>query len=401
VFAAMLLPWSVRNYVYEKNFSPASSQGEVSLVLNDHRMPFYGLLETNWVPYLEAYQERYPDKTERLRVLRRDFIRNTFMDPAWLARAAMWRAVAYYNLLPPGVWEPGGPGPTDWHIHWAGYNLYPLSVVVPDWRRVSRFDAETGQDDGVSGFGDLLARDPRARGADDGSEVRLPGGAIPYHPGVFAFVAPSPEATGRGGFGEEFELFSAPRLRFLGAAALSVSVFMALAYVGFGKANLFRPLREKAIVKDPQLTAGRDGPFAERILPMGWNERRAGAGLQDRRQGEVSVSGDELHVAAKSAGGLRICRRSPRTRIARRTTLPIRRTRSGGYAACRSLARRRLATCVRTRSSMLRDDCVCGHRKQDVAGVVLVTSHEDLRVGRTRNVGASRYWGLRWTRCGR
>jgi hypothetical protein len=123
IVAATLLPWSLRNYVYEGRFSPSSDQATVGLLFNDHRVGFYGLRWDlySWQIVLAEYEAKYPDKNERFQAIQRDAVANTVGDPAWWARAFGWRSLSFYGLLPPGVFAPTGVIPTDWSVEWRPY----------------------------------------------------------------------------------------------------------------------------------------------------------------------------------------------------------------------------------------------------------------------------------------
>jgi hypothetical protein len=130
-----LVPWSLRNYLYEGHFSPSSDQATIGLLFNDHRVGFYGIRWDlyGWQQVLKEYEQRIPDKTERFAAIRHDAIGNTFGDPAWLARAFSWRTLSFYGLLPPGVWNASGPVPTNWQSEWPSYvynGIVPLSLIA-------------------------------------------------------------------------------------------------------------------------------------------------------------------------------------------------------------------------------------------------------------------------------
>jgi hypothetical protein len=150
VFLTMLIPWTLRNAVCLGRFSVASDQSDVALLLNDHRLPLYAQQ-----PYLQnafnmsalqkEYVAKYPDERDRAKAIRRDFLRNTLSDPVWLSKAAFWRSLGFYGLLPPGVFDPNGPRPTDWSKNWQAYifrgfyALFFISIsILGIWRRPQR-----------------------------------------------------------------------------------------------------------------------------------------------------------------------------------------------------------------------------------------------------------------------
>jgi hypothetical protein len=131
VAAATLIPWTLRNYVYEGRFSPASEQATIGLLFNHRDVGFYGLRWDlrSWHDVLAEYERRFTDRAARDAAIRRDAVRNTFGDPAWLARAVYWRSLAFYGLLPPGIWAPQGPQPTNWAVEWKAYVYYGFPAL--------------------------------------------------------------------------------------------------------------------------------------------------------------------------------------------------------------------------------------------------------------------------------
>jgi hypothetical protein len=135
VVALMLVPWSYRNYLYEGRFSPSSDQATIGLLFNDHRVGFYGLRYDlySWQRVLEEYEAKYPGKNERFAAIQRDYVANTFGDPAWWAKAFAWRTVSFYGLLPLGFFDPAGPRPPDWSVEWHPYlfnNITALALIL-------------------------------------------------------------------------------------------------------------------------------------------------------------------------------------------------------------------------------------------------------------------------------
>jgi hypothetical protein len=254
IVGATLLPWSSRNYLYEKSFSPVSGQADVTLVLNNHNIPFYGLFENNWVKYLDEYEKKYPNKTDRLKVMKQDFIRDTFGDPKWLAKAVFWRSIAFYSLLPTGTWTPDGPRLTDWKAQWMGYvhsgfrSLFLIGIgllgLITKPGRTTIFLALAVISQVV-----MVVAVPM-------TDSRYGFPVIPIHIilGLFAFIPLDRLQRTLCNSTEEFQLFSKQRLRALTIAGLFTLMFMLLCYVSFGKANLIRPLREKAMLGDSRLT---------------------------------------------------------------------------------------------------------------------------------------------------
>lgn len=272
---AMLLPWTLRNYFQEGRFSPASTQTEVSLVLNDHRIPFYGLLENNWVKYLDEYKRLYPDSAERWKVMKSDFIRNSIGDPVWLVKAVYWRSIGYYSLLPPGVFAPNGPAATDWKVQWAAWLYTGLRSLFLIGIGVLALMAWPGRTTFFLAL--AIASNVVMVAAVPHSDPRYGYPVIPIHIilGLFAFVDPGGRLWTGARVAEEFCLFTRQRVRVLAAVMFGTAVFMSICFVGFGKANLYRVLREKAVVIDRQLAASPELPSLNTYYD--WAQKRVGA----------------------------------------------------------------------------------------------------------------------------
>ncbi|MEO8360830.1 MAG: hypothetical protein ABI672_12435 [Vicinamibacteria bacterium] len=260
IVGATLVPWSVRNYIYDKTFSPVTTQAEVSLVLNDHRIPFYGLRETNWIPYLEGYSKKYPETAKRLEVMRHDFFRNTFGDPIWLSGAVFWRGIAYYNLLPPGFWAPNGPEPTDWKTHWRNYgvagftSLFFIALgllgLAMHPGRTTLFLALC-----ICSHVVLVVAVPML-------DPRYGYPVVPIHVvlGLFAFFPPAQRVLLPPGTSDQFHLFTRPRLRLFATAGAALLLFMLVGHLSYGKDNLERPLKEGAMLRDPGISPSASLP---------------------------------------------------------------------------------------------------------------------------------------------
>jgi hypothetical protein len=249
VVLTTLVPWTLRNYFYEGRISPASTQTEIIYVLNNHSIPLYGVLEDNWVKYLDEYKKKYEDKDVRLRIMKNDFLKNTFSDPIWLANAVYWRAVAFYNLLPPGVWAKNGPEPTNWKSELSDYvssrssSLFFIGIALiglitaPNRTTVFLFLGILTQ------MASIIAVPP--------GDSRYGYPVIPYHIilGLFAFVHPKRSNHLLNSHNEGF-LFTKNRLRIIAPIIVIVVLFMLLCHINYGQYYLFRPMIEKAVVFD-------------------------------------------------------------------------------------------------------------------------------------------------------
>ena len=256
IFGGTLIPWTVRNAIYQNSLSFSSGQAGLALMLNDHRLPLYAqqpyLADSfNWNTLMKEYQDKYPDPSARSRAVRRDFLRNTFGDPVWLIKAVYWRTLGFYGLLPPGVYDPRGPSPTDWKTQWQGYVYYGFYAIFfilvgvigllmrPQRSTLFLFLAVLAN---VALVIIAPMREPRY-----GFPV------LPLHLllGVCIFFSPA-------GFPGEIRPGSQkPRdPRRFPARGLSIGfftvLFLGLCFFSSGRANLYRPLMEKAriVMKD-------------------------------------------------------------------------------------------------------------------------------------------------------
>jgi len=121
VFAAVLAPWTIRNYVVDGRLSPVGSQGAANIVYSNDVRTFYGIRRDLAPPAAAAEGKPLPGV--------RAAIARVLGDPMLLVRAAPWRALAFYGLLPPGVWDKAGPRPTDWAREGKEYLLRVFPVL--------------------------------------------------------------------------------------------------------------------------------------------------------------------------------------------------------------------------------------------------------------------------------
>ena len=134
VFAAVLVPWTIRNWVVEGRLTPTSSQGPAHMVLALEPTAFFGIRRDLVGPELwESWVRRYPDLAERERAMGRYIVEANLSDPLRFFEGAAWRSLAFYGLLPEGVFAKGGPQATDWGATgktWLLRNLATLSLLA-------------------------------------------------------------------------------------------------------------------------------------------------------------------------------------------------------------------------------------------------------------------------------
>lgn len=136
LFAISLLPWSVRNYLVEGRFSPSSDQAAIQLaIMNDKRIAFYGIrYDINYNALLRELRDEFPERQAMIAEANRRFRDSYFEDLGWLANAVKWRSVAYFGLLPPGIFAHGGAQPTDWSVgRLAIYTYSSLAGLLAIW----------------------------------------------------------------------------------------------------------------------------------------------------------------------------------------------------------------------------------------------------------------------------
>jgi 4-amino-4-deoxy-L-arabinose transferase-like glycosyltransferase len=265
IVSLSLLPWSLRNYFVEGRFTPSSDQAAVALLFNHPAVGFYGIrydLAPWWTIYAD-YTKRFPDKTERFRYMRREFIRNVIADPARQMRAFGWRSLSFYGLLPPGIWHREGPRPTDWSVHWRPYVLtrftslffIAASLLGLLWRpgRVSVFLLLCV----LANLGIMLIASQ--------NEVRISFPILPMHLLMALCVAFAP-AAGEEPASPVLGLSTDPGVRLhLRSAALGLLLFLVLSYVALGRRYLRVPLREPAVVVEPSVTIDRSLRLLNRV----------------------------------------------------------------------------------------------------------------------------------------
>lgn len=125
VFVAALLPWTLRNYAVNGQLSPVGTQGALHIARSNTDETFYGIRRdlAPPAPVLEG------DEKSRNEAAEHTAFERVFGHPSVLIRAAPWRILAFYGLLPPGVWDKAGIRPTDWRREGPDYLLRVFPVL--------------------------------------------------------------------------------------------------------------------------------------------------------------------------------------------------------------------------------------------------------------------------------
>jgi 4-amino-4-deoxy-L-arabinose transferase-like glycosyltransferase len=249
ILAASLVPWSIRNYVVDGRLSPGAARNAYYLaVLNDPRIGFYGVRYwEGWHEIIEDYERRYPNVSDRDRAMTRAGLSAPFKNPAWFRRALLWRTLAFYGLLPPGLLASGAPVPTDWKAEWRGFVywrtvpllLIPLSLVG----LVSRPGRTT-----IFLAGAVLGQ-LAASALSGGAEPRVSYPVLPLHmlmglAAIFPFRARGSDLNLVRAVGK-----AAPTHTWITAAAC-LAAFLVLARIQFGRPNLYAPQAEPNVFVD-------------------------------------------------------------------------------------------------------------------------------------------------------
>lgn len=239
-FAALGTPWTVRNLAVDGRLSPVGTQGPAHIAMSNDPRTFYGIRRDLGASEIAAeWEARYPDPDEREQAMGAYVRERLLGDPSFVAAGAFWRSLAFYGLLPDGVWAEGGPQATDWRAtgkDWLMRNLATLSILVAAAAglalrrdRLALFLLSTV---GANMFVVLMV---------GFTEPRL---HFPVLPILFLAAA--------GGLQRRPEtrpvVQSRPvPYRVVGGTALAVVAVLAVAFSVSGRYNLFRPIMEPAI----------------------------------------------------------------------------------------------------------------------------------------------------------
>lgn len=134
IFAITMVPWTMRNYVYDGRLSPVGTQGGEHFAISGDPRGLYGIRRD--LGYAEIYEEwkiRFPDEKERKSVMAQHGILLPITQPkmVWL-EAVPWRFLAFYGLVPPGAWDKDGVRATDWAREGREYFLRigPIAILL-------------------------------------------------------------------------------------------------------------------------------------------------------------------------------------------------------------------------------------------------------------------------------
>lgn len=290
IFAATLLPWTLRNYSVDGRFSPVGTQGAQHIARSNTDVTFYGIRRdlAPPAPVIEG------DEKSRNEAAEHTAFERVFGHPSVLIRAAPWRVLAFYGLLPPGVWDTAGVRPTDWRREGPEYLLrvFPVLCLI-----------------GASGLGLLL---------HPGRATLFLLGAIVSNFAVAFFV----------GFGEPRLSFPVhvlhvllgaaaafvPRLEFAGLAmpqsppwrwrrvvALVCGLFLLAAglHATLGRAYALRELTGRPAAYDPDATIAAALPDLAALAPpklLGPKFAGVSAHPGDRVRAVVLLTNDQLPV---------------------------------------------------------------------------------------------------------
>ena len=120
IFAATLVPWTMRNYAAEGSLTPFGTQGAQKIMSSISAEQLYGIRHDLKAPEAPAADAQPGAEAAFSALLGR---------PLLVLKAAPWRALAFYGLLPPGVWDPAGPRPTVWADEGREYLLRIFPVL--------------------------------------------------------------------------------------------------------------------------------------------------------------------------------------------------------------------------------------------------------------------------------
>jgi hypothetical protein len=266
-----LAPWTIRNAVVERRFSPFGMRSAAYLaILNDRRVPFYGIrYDQGFAELLAEYQQRYPDNSEREKVMMRDARHRLLEDPVWLGQAIFWRAVGFYGLLPPGVFAAEGPRATR-ADEWGGFLRKAMPLLLPIGASILGVVACPGR---TSGFLLVLvaANLSVVLFSSTGGDPRISFPSLPIH--ILLGLAVFQCARDRARAFDLSALFGNGRLWAATAATALMAALLCRATLG--RPFAYRPLREHAVV-------WTDGVILDGSRPSLNEDLRAGGGRRER-----------------------------------------------------------------------------------------------------------------------
>ena len=275
VFAAVgIVPWASRNLAVEGRFSPSSGQSTSYLAIyNDPRVPLYGIRYSEAGEVEREWSEQFPDEAER-RVAQSQYLRDRLINhPDYFVKAAPWRLMAFYGLLPDGAVEPAGPRAMDWGSEGWSYLQSRARFWVPILISLLGWFATIGSRFNLL-FAGLIFANVMVAFTVGFAEPRLCYPVLILHFlmgcavfGPYAVAETRPEPA-------------RPILNWrpvLIAAAILVIFVMPLAHLLIGSGQLYRPIqakswfRQESVTIDPALPLlkPRDGKLTVAGEPIG------------------------------------------------------------------------------------------------------------------------------------
>lgn len=261
VFVATLTPWTVRNFIQDGRLSPGTTQAAGQMVYTTDARPFYGIRRGFGTEEIRReWTEKYPDPEERKAAMSRHGWLLPLTDPklVWL-EAVPWRALAFYGLLPPGVWDNDGVRPTNWRTEGLAYALQVgpvgmlllaslIGIIYVRPHRMAVFLLGTiGANLAIIVFAGF-------------SEPRVSYPVFPMH--MLLAAVPFALLGARPAFGSTATGETKTRWYPVAAGTISIGAFIAFALVSralFGGAYAYRPLTAETVV-DPSIRIDRAIP---------------------------------------------------------------------------------------------------------------------------------------------
>jgi hypothetical protein len=238
-------------------------------VLNDPRIGFYGIRYwEGWNEILAEFERRYPDPLVRDRAMLYAGLSTPFERFDWFKRAAFWRTLAFYGLLPPGILATPGPTTTDWPNEWRNFvigRMTPLMLLA-----LSLLGLLTRPGPTTLFLAVAVVANVAVTALTGGGEDRVSYPVLPLHM-LMALAAIFPFAGEQTGFSIRAAMARAARPRTWITVAVGLVLFLGFVRVQFGRPNLYAPLVERVVsivptVKlDPTLTSLNE--FAATSVP--------------------------------------------------------------------------------------------------------------------------------------
>ena len=97
------VPWTLRNIAVNGRASPIGVQAGEHVLFSNSRANFFGIRRDLVSPDPASQPVSAAERLVQMAA-----------DPLYIVRAAWWRGLAFYGLLPPGIWDKSGPRSTSW-----------------------------------------------------------------------------------------------------------------------------------------------------------------------------------------------------------------------------------------------------------------------------------------------